>query len=125
MIKRPLNERFTSAVREGRKVTTIRDNPWPIGKPIMLYNWSGRPYASPQSDVAAVTVEETTPIKITRLPSGAMLYEYSTGGDERLACLWHCEGFNDGHEMDAWFSAKMKPGQTMKKHLMRFRLLEP
>ena len=88
----------------------------------MLYNWSGAAYRSPQIDVAAVTVESTSPIIINRLPSGAVLYVYSTGGDERLACLWACEGFEDGHEMDAWFSAKMKPGQSVTKHLMLFRL---
>ena len=64
MIKRPLNSRFSDAVLEGRKVTTIRDTPWPVGKPIMLYNWSGAAYRSPQIDVAAVLVVETTLIRI-------------------------------------------------------------
>ena len=56
MIKRPLDPKFSDAVREGRKVTTIREKPWPVGKPIMLYNWSGIPYRSKHIDVASVKV---------------------------------------------------------------------
>jgi hypothetical protein len=122
MIKRPLNSRFSAAVREGRKITTIRDNPWPLGKPIMLYNWSGAAYRSPQINVAAVLVERTTPITISRLASGAMIYSFTTGGNERLINLWKCEGFDSWQDMDAWFAAKMKPGQQVTKHLMCFSL---
>jgi len=73
MIKRPLNSRFSDAVREGRKITTIRDNPWPVGKQIMLYNWSGAAYRSKQNDVAAVTVLATSPVTISRV-GDAMTY---------------------------------------------------
>lgn len=40
MIKRPLDKRFNAAVLTGKKFTTIRGKPWPVGVPIMLYNWS-------------------------------------------------------------------------------------
>ena len=125
MIKRPLHARFTSAVREGRKITTIRDKPWTVGKPVMLYNWSGAAYRSPQNDVAAVMVDSTTPIGVTRLKSGVMIYSYSTLGDERLVHLWACEGFDHSADMDAWFSALLEPATTVTKHLMRFSLVKP
>lgn len=56
MLKRPLNSRFTAAVRIGRKITTIRDKPWRTDLSVMLYNWSGAAYRSKQIDVAAVQV---------------------------------------------------------------------
>lgn len=120
MIKRPLNSRFSNAVREERKITTIRDNPWPVGTPIMLYNWSGAAYRSPQIDVAPVEVVETSPILITRDSAGEMSYCMI---EPLPTPLWECEGFDSEEDMDAWFSAKMKPGQSVEKHLMRFRLL--
>jgi hypothetical protein len=40
MIKCPLSPQFSDAVRNGVKTTTIRSKPWPIGRPIMLFNWS-------------------------------------------------------------------------------------
>lgn len=119
MIKRPLNSRFSSAVLEGRKITTIRENPWPVGKPIMLYNWSGAAYRSKQVDVAAVVVLGFWPIEIARLHDGSMRYAY---GMENAKPLHENEGFDSREEMDAWFSAKMKPGQVVTKYLMRFRL---
>ena len=39
-------------------MTTIRDKPWPIGVPIMLYYWSGKPYRSKQVDIAPVIVRD-------------------------------------------------------------------
>ena len=67
MIKRPLNPRFSDAVREGRKFTTIRADLWPVGVPIMLYNWSGAAYRSKQIDVAAIIVQGFWLIEITRM----------------------------------------------------------
>jgi hypothetical protein len=120
MLKRPLNPRFSQAVLHGRKFTTIRKKPWPTSVPIMLYNWSAAAYRSPQIDVAAVIVESASPITITRIPSDQLLYQYSTGGDERLVCLWSCEGFEDGHEMDDWFRRIVKPGQVFTAWLLKF-----
>jgi hypothetical protein len=122
MIKRPLNTRFSDAVREGRKITTIRDNPWPIGKSIMLYNWSGKPYGSPHADVAAVIVEETTPIRIGRSDDGALIFYHVERGIHKGSLLWSAEGFLSQEDMDAWFTKTLKPGQTVEKHLMRFSL---
>ncbi len=130
MIKRPLNERFSGAVREGRKITTIRDKPWPVGKPIMLYNWSGKAYASPQRDVAEIVVEKTMPISIERSTDGRRVEFWISRENLNslaLPCdrpLWQCEGFDREADMQAWFSAKMKPGQVIERHLMRFRLVK-
>ena len=125
MIRRPLNERFSDAVLEERKITTIRDNPWPIGKPIMLFRWFGKPYRSKQVDIAPVMVESTGEIRITHRPDGGMLYAgpeivdsiYRHGTDLHIT-----EGFGTRSEMDEWFRPLVKPGQTVSKTLMRFRL---
>jgi hypothetical protein len=47
MLKRPLNSRFNDAVLANQKITAILDKPWPIGVPIMLYNWTGAAYHNP------------------------------------------------------------------------------
>ena len=41
MLKRPINSRFRELVLRDEKTTTIRDKPWPVGVPIMLYSWTG------------------------------------------------------------------------------------
>lgn len=121
MIKRPLNIRFNQAVLEGRKFTTIRGNPWPVGVPIMLYNWSGAAYRSPQVNVAVVNVLEIWPITISQTVTGSMHYAY---GMETEVPLWEHEGFNSPEQLDEWFRSLAKPGQTLTKPLMRFRLVE-
>lgn len=124
MIRRPLDPRFSQAVLHGRKITTIRQNPWPVGVPIMLYNWTGAPYRSKQAEVAAVVVEETTTIHIGRFKgeSGIMHYcaERSIHSGRKL---WQCEGFLSKEDMDEWFRCLIKAGQTATKVLMRFRLV--
>lgn len=118
MLKRPLNSRFRDPVLRDLKTTTIRDKPWPVGVPIMLYNWSGAAYRSKQSDVAAVIVKGFWTIRITHNPDGAMAYEC---GKESGPALHESEGFNSQAEMDDWFRLKVKPGQTITKTLMLFR----
>lgn len=120
MIKRPLNAKFSNAAREDWKITTIRDKAWPVGKPVMLYNWEGAAYRSSQLDVCSVEVIQTWPITISRDALGMMYYETTA---KLPRPLWSCEGFESQEDMDAWFSAKMKPGQSATKHLMRFRRL--
>ncbi|MEI6655781.1 MAG: hypothetical protein WCP45_13535 [Verrucomicrobiota bacterium] len=120
MIKRPLNIRFGAAARTGRKGTTIRDKAWPVGKPIMLYYWTGAAYRSKQLDCVAVVVMDTTPITISRQLDGFMSYCL-----ERKIVpnpLWKGEGFDSQGEMDDWFSALLQPGQKICKYLMSFRL---
>lgn len=119
MLKRPLNSRFREQVLADKKTTTIRDNPWPVGVPIMLYNWSGAPYHSKQADVAPVIVESSRPIHITQLGDGTMNYAYK--GDVGGRLLYETEGFASRAEMDAWFRAITKPGKTVTKSLMLFR----
>ena len=119
MLKRPLNSRFCEAVRSGRKFTTIRDNPWPVGVPIMLYHWAGAAYRSRQNDVAAVKVRGYWPIQIHRLTDGTMRYIH---GMENTKPLYETEGFSTSEELDEWFRPLVKPGQTITKTLMRFGL---
>jgi hypothetical protein len=122
MIKRPLNSQFNDAVLEGRKFTTIREKPWPIGKPIMLYNWSGAAYRSKQVDVVAVEVLGYWPITIVKTDVGAMRYAY---GLETEIPLWEHEGFPSPEALDEWFGAMVKHGQSVTKHLMKFKLYKP
>jgi hypothetical protein len=119
MIRRPLHPRFTQAVLAGEKFTTIRDGQWPVGKPIMLYNWSGAPYRSKQVDVAQITVTGFWPIQITHDHGGGMYYEH---GMESQLPLWQTEGFTSRDDLDAWFRPMIKPGCTVSKTLMRFAL---
>jgi len=119
MIKRPLNERFSVAVARGTKFTTIRDKPWPVGVPIMLYNWTGKPYRSPQCNVASIIVTGFWNIFICQMESGAMRYSY--GMDSNIP-LWQHEGFESPEELDEWFRPMVDPGMTITKTLMRFNL---
>jgi len=121
MIRRPLNERFAAAVLEGRKVTTIRDNPWPVGKPIMLFRWSGAAYRSKQVEIAPVVVEETTDIEITNTGFGCVFSVTYVSNRP----LFGTEGFRDSIELHNWFAAVVPQGQTVTKFLMRFRLATP
>lgn len=120
MIRRPLNERFADAVLSGRKITTIRDKPWPVGKPIMLFRWEGKPYRSKQVEIAPVVVEEVQSIEIEMPGFGEPAYY-----PRKLDCgcpLWISEGFASQDDMDSWFYRVVKPGQTVTKALMRFRM---
>ena len=119
MLKRPLNSRFSQAVLDGRKFTTIRPKPWPVGSPIMLYNWSGAAYRSKQADVAPVIVSGFWPITIAQTDEGEMRYAY---GMENEKPLWETEGFESRDDMDEWFSAVVRPGQSVTRWLMRFSL---
>jgi hypothetical protein len=119
MIKRPLNERFTEAVLAGRKITTIREKEWPVGVPIMLYNWSGKPYRSKQINVAAVKVTGFWTIEIAHRSDGVMLYAY---GMENERPLYDTEGFASREEIDDWFRAVVPVGHLVSKRLMRFSL---
>ena len=120
MLKRPIDPRFNAAVLSGSKITTIRDSFWPCHVPIMLYNWEGKPYASKHLDVAAVIGRFVRPITITRPPGGMLHYEYGPYINARF--LWDHEGFPSRESMDAWFRPLLKPGETLTKFLMHFRL---
>jgi len=122
MTKRPLNPRFNQAVIEERKVTTMRDKPWPIGVPIMLYNWTAKPYRSPQIDVAPVMVNRIATVNIHRSFDGSMYFS-DLGFLDRP--LWQTEGFDSREELDEWFRILMKPGEHITKPLMHFSLINP
>jgi len=119
MIRRPLNPRFREHVLDGRKTTTIRDKAWPVGVPIMLYNWSAAAYRSKQIDVAPVIVKGFWTIWITHRDDGGMIYAYGRCHDTPLHST---EGFASRAEMDAWFRPLVKPGQTVQKTLMLFSM---
>ena len=119
MIKRPSNARFKTPVLTGVKTTTIRDKPWPVGVPIMLYHWSGAAYRSPQIDVAPVVVREVRVIRITHRDDGGMLYAYGQQNERRLH---ETEGFASREDLDAWFSPLVKRGETVEKALMFFEI---
>lgn len=119
MIRRPLNERFAQKVLDGIKTTTIRDNPWPVGVPIMLFRWEGKPYRSKQINIAPVVVEETCGIGLW---VNATSFTYASEQMIYNGPLWQCEGFDSRDDMDAWFLTKMRPGPMVAKALMRFRL---
>ena len=121
MIKRPLNEQFSNSAIEGRKTTTIRDQPWPVGVPIMLYNWSGPAYRSKHRDVTVIEVVATTAIQISHYKSGKVSYFYRLpySGHE----LRKTEGFDSQEEMDEWFRHVVPVGKPMVKALMIFRVL--
>lgn len=118
MIRRPLNSRFSDAVLRDQKITTIRDKPWPVAVPIMLFNWSGVAYRSKQVDVAAVIVYEVCEIRITRCEH-RMSYSFIPDPETKKA-IYQTEGFATLFEMNAWFRPLVKSGQTVTKYLMRF-----
>lgn len=123
MLKRPLNPRFNEAVLTGRKTTTIRDKAWPVGVPIMLYNWSGAAYRSKQNNVAAITVALVQPIRITRNHDKSMSYQVAAGdGHTTAGGLWQSEGFDCQDDMDAWFRLLLDPGKSLHQYLMHFTL---
>ncbi len=118
MLKRPLNARFREPVLREVKTTTIRDKPWPVGVPIMLYSWSGAAYRSKQLDVAVIVVRGFWTIRITHRDDGEMLYAC---GNVAARPLHETEGFASRAEMDEWFRPLVKRGQTVEKTLMLFR----
>ena len=85
----------------------------------MLYNWSGAAYRSPQVNVSPVVVLGFWTIRITHREDGGMLYAY---GMVNETPLHESEGFASRAELDEWFRPLVKPGQTIEKTLMRFRL---
>jgi hypothetical protein len=127
MIRRPISQRFVEAVRTGRKITTIRPNPWPLNRPIMLYHWSGKAYASPQVEVCAVVVVDAAIIQIIHGKQG-MEYHYCWSMRETMPTtetLFQAEGFTSQEELDAWFSAIVEPGREIIRSIMKFRLATP
>jgi hypothetical protein len=124
MMRRPLHSRFSAAVRAGRKTTTMREKAWPVGVPILLYNWSEKPYRSTQLEVAVVVVEWVDEVDIWRDPDGKMSYGWQRRSTSGGRCLWEREGFESQTDMDMWFRPLAKPGVTLKRKLMGFRLVE-
>ncbi len=120
MIKRPLNAHFSQLVVSGQKTTTIRDKAWPVGVPIMLYNWTGAAYRSKQINVAPIVVKGFWTVRITHREDGGMLYAY---GRVHETPLHETEGFASRKEMDDWFRPLVKPGKTVTKALMLFTRL--
>ncbi len=119
MIRRPVDPRFADAVLNETKFTTIRDKPWPIGVPIMLFHWSGKPYRSKQIDLTPVVAVGFWPITITQGEDRSMSYAH---GMENEKSIHETEGFGSKEEMDQWFRRLVKPGKSITRALIRFRL---
>lgn len=86
-------------------------------KPIMLFNWSGKPYRSKQIEIVPVIVEQVERIWIYHNVHGLVSYSHGQ--------LWITEGFDSSDDMDEWFQRVVKRGDDARKTLMRFRLATP
>jgi hypothetical protein len=120
MIKRPLDKGFRSAVVALIKDTTMRNKPWSLGVPIMLYSWAGAPYRSKHEDLIPVIAASATLVMIIR--EGDILY-YDVPHGLLDRSLWQCEGFDSQEHMDDWFRKLVKPGKKLERYLMKFRPL--
>lgn len=119
MIRRPINERFAPKVLDGTKTTTIRDKPWPVGQAIMLFRWSGRPYRSPQVEVAVIVVDSVIEFPFHKRP-GCDVGFCVKQIDGRY--IYETEGFDTHAEFLAWFNPLVPVGETVVKYLMKFQL---
>jgi hypothetical protein len=124
MIQRPIRPQFNDAIDRDGKITTIREKPWPIGIPIQLYNWTGRPYNSPQRKTAIVEVIETRPIIIENVGNGNPLrFDYGPCVLGRL--LWQTEGFKSAYALDDWFRKFVpRPDDRIERSLMWFKRIQ-
>jgi hypothetical protein len=123
MIKRPINARFREKVVAGIKVTTIRAKAWPQRVPIMLYSWSGKPYASKHEDLCAVRVNGAFPVVIKKQVSGEISYRFRNVIHFGVP-LWSLEGFENQQEMDEWFGEKLKEGEEVEMQLMFINVVD-
>jgi hypothetical protein len=135
MIKRAISLQFVPPVLSGLKRTTIRAKAWPVGVPIMLFRWEGKPYGlrSRQIDVVPIMVTATEPIAISNADWAINYTRTGTHGPNVIGVSWgrharllhEWEGFATRDEMDAWFRKLVKPGQTITQHIMVFRRAAP
>lgn len=123
MIRRSFNAQFRQPILEGIKTTTIRDNPWPVGAPIMGFHWSDKPYRSPQSIIAPIIVESVNQIDIGQSRFGEMFYIEHPA--KLHWDLWKIEGFENQEAMNRWFIKLVKRDQHVTKWIMRFKLYIP
>lgn len=122
MIRRPLHPRFAEPVLARIKTTTFRDAAWPVGVPIMLYHWTGRPYKSPQQSLAPIAVESVTPIRIEANRAGEIIVRDSDGA--LIPHPWIDEGFDSAEDFASWFRPLLKGGGVLLRQMMRFNLLD-
>lgn len=115
--------RFRQPILEEVKFTTIREKPWPIGVPIMAYEWLGTPYRSKQAEICPVIAEKTTLIEIWTCVKGEAITFTPAKKIHGDVPLWKCEGFHDEREMKDHFLSKLGPDQKVTMHLIRFRRL--
>lgn len=123
MIRRSINARFEQPVLEGRKTTTIRDKPWPVGVPIQLFRWEGKAYRSKQINVAVIEVRSVSHMDISESAYPPHLKYDFAAAMVSSPKLWETEGFTSKEDMDDWFRPLVKPGQTLHQHLMHFRVI--
>jgi hypothetical protein len=97
-----------------------------MDRPIMLYSWTGKPYAakSKHNDLTAVVVTKTSPITIYKGPDGAMIYYVHSDSFRLTRQLWETEGFECRAAMDEWFSQALGKKTQETMHIMQFKLYE-
>ncbi len=123
MIRRPLHHQFAPAVLHGIKDHTIREKPWPLQTPTMLYSWTGKPYNSPQREICAIIVQQIIPVTIHRLSvSDRILVVPDDSTQTEPEDLWKREGFPTEDAFQHYFRQLIKPGREIERHLHHFTL---
>jgi hypothetical protein len=121
MIKRRINKQFAAALKRGGKTTTIRNEPWPVGVPIMLYAWSSKGDRS-RRDLVKVMVTEVCSIAICRgLNDEITLFVPNDPPDPPL---FKGEGYQSHITLCDWFKKRIGRGSSSQMYLIRFRLLD-
>lgn len=121
-MKRPIDKRFRQAVLDGVKITTIRKTGWPVGVPITLYYWSGKPYHSKHEDVCKIAVKSALMISILHSSNG-IFYSINVNASPANP-LYKTEGFSSQIEMDDWFKCALKHGEVGHFWLMEFEVAQ-
>ena len=119
-MRRCFHARFREPILSGRKDTTIRPKPLPVGEPIMAFQWLAKPYRSKQAEIGAIKVLDLWSIAIEHQPDGRMRYSH---GMESSRELWEHEGFRNREDMDAWFRAVVPQGEIAVMFLHKFQLM--
>jgi hypothetical protein len=98
--------RFEALIAEGRKLQTIRPfrrNPLKVGEELSLRVWTGKPYRSPQREIAQVVVARVRIVQIEAdrvsvwIPEGWRPIPFPRE-------FAKSDGFGSWEELAAWFA---------------------
>jgi hypothetical protein len=109
MIKRPIDKSFREKVLAGKKRTTIRRKPWPLGVPIMLYSWTGEPYRSKHDNLVSVMCSSWEEITLKRDTDGSLRFHLLKNSSLE-GRLFEAEGFDDHEALCEWFRSRWPQG---------------